>query len=98
MEDGEECDCGGSECPNKCCIASECRLAPEAQCADGDCCDTNTCKPKAMATVCRKAMNSCDLPEFCDGENPKCPADFFVGNGLACPDAPEVNFETNTTQ
>jgi hypothetical protein len=89
LEDGEDCDCGGEECPNKCCIAATCKLAPEAICADGDCCDINTCKPKPMATVCRKSMNSCDLPEFCDGENPKCPADFFVSNGLACPDAPD---------
>lgn len=57
--------------------------------SDGDCCDTSTCKPKAMATVCRKSMNSCDLPEYCDGQNPSCPADFFVQNGLSCPDAPE---------
>ncbi|KAI6201966.1 Disintegrin and metalloproteinase domain-containing protein 12 [Aphelenchoides besseyi] len=89
VEDGEDCDCGDEACPNKCCIAKECRLAPQAECAEGDCCDTNTCKPKSMATVCRKSTNSCDLPEFCDGENPKCPADFFVQNGLPCPNAPE---------
>uniref|UniRef100_A0A1I7RQQ1 Disintegrin and metalloproteinase domain-containing protein 28 n=1 Tax=Bursaphelenchus xylophilus TaxID=6326 RepID=A0A1I7RQQ1_BURXY len=90
VEDGEDCDCGSlTECPNKCCIASTCKLAENAECAAGDCCDFDTCKPRKMATQCRQATSSCDLPEYCDGENPKCPPDFFVQNGLACPDAPE---------
>ncbi|CAD5213693.1 unnamed protein product [Bursaphelenchus okinawaensis] len=90
VEDGEDCDCGSlTECPNKCCIPSTCKLAENAECASGDCCDVDTCKPKSMATQCRASYNSCDLPEYCDGENPKCPPDFFVQNGLHCPDAPE---------
>lgn len=45
LEVGEECDCGLlTECPNRCCIARTCRLALDAECADGDCCDINTCK------------------------------------------------------
>ncbi|KAH7731988.1 reprolysin [Aphelenchoides avenae] len=86
LEDGEECDCGNTvACPNKCCIASKCKLAEGAMCADGDCCDTKLCKPRRPATVCRSAANDCDLPEFCDGVNPSCPADFFVQNGHKCP-------------
>lgn len=86
VEADEECD---PESPNKCCT-SECKMAKEAECAEGDCCDPQTCKPKTMATVCRKSMNGCDLPEFCDGENPRCPADFFVQDGAACPTDPDV--------
>ncbi|KAI1717260.1 reprolysin (M12B) family zinc metalloprotease domain-containing protein [Ditylenchus destructor] len=87
LEAGEECDCGSTvSCPNKCCVASTCKMAEGAECADGDCCDPMTCKPRQMATKCRDATNSCDLPEFCDGKNPSCPPDFFVQNGLPCPD------------
>ena len=29
LEDGEDCDCGSTtNCPNFCCIAAECKLAP----------------------------------------------------------------------
>ena len=49
-------------------------------------CVSAICKPKIAATVCRKPQGSCDLPEFCDGRNPNCPADFFIQNGLKCPD------------
>ena len=88
LEEGEECDCGSAtHCPNKCCVASTCRLAPEAKCADGECCDINICMPKAAASVCRSSTNSCDLPEYCDGRNPQCPADFFVQNGHPCPNS-----------
>jgi len=46
-----------------------------------------------MASECRHALNCCDLPEYCDGKNPSCPADFFVQDGHPCPDgALEVIF------
>uniref|UniRef100_A0A7E4VUE9 Peptidase M12B domain-containing protein n=1 Tax=Panagrellus redivivus TaxID=6233 RepID=A0A7E4VUE9_PANRE len=87
VEDGEDCDCGNlTVCPNKCCIASECKLADKAVCASGDCCDLNTCQPMKKATMCRHPISSCDLPEFCDGDTGECPADFYVQNGLHCPD------------
>uniref|UniRef100_A0A914ENZ5 Uncharacterized protein n=1 Tax=Acrobeloides nanus TaxID=290746 RepID=A0A914ENZ5_9BILA len=90
VEEGEDCDCGGTEkCPNKCCIASTCKLAEGATCASGECCDIETCQPKPKATVCRDSTNSCDLPEFCDGQTQHCPGDFFVQNGLPCPDDPD---------
>jgi hypothetical protein len=41
---------------------------------------------RKMAIQCRRALNSCDLPEYCDGKNPSCPADFFVQDGYPCPD------------
>lgn len=47
-------------------------------------------KPKQMSSICRDSINSCDLPEYCDGLNPVCPPDFFVQNGLKCPDDSNV--------
>jgi len=86
VEEGEECDCGNTTaCPNKCCIADKCKLAKDAICASGDCCDFATCKPLAMATMCRSPIGICDLPEYCDGETGECPPDFFFKNGALCP-------------
>ncbi|KAL3092343.1 hypothetical protein niasHT_026882 [Heterodera trifolii] len=93
LEEGEQCDCGSTEsCPNRCCVAAECKLAKGAECADGECCDLEQCKPKGRSTVCREEANECDLPEYCDGTNPICPPDFFVQDGHTCPKNSEVNF------
>lgn len=43
-----------------------------------------------MASLCRDSKNSCDLPEYCDGLNPVCPPDFYVQNGLECPNDSNV--------
>lgn len=41
VDDGEQCDCGPAEfCDNPCCVADTCRLATNASCASGACCDT----------------------------------------------------------
>lgn len=93
VEEGEECDCGNRNvCPNKCCVASKCKLAKDAFCATGDCCDLETCKPKPKAYLCREQIGVCDLPEFCDGETGDCPADFFVQNGQQCPTKKKSGF------
>ncbi|KHJ97256.1 Disintegrin [Oesophagostomum dentatum] len=42
-------------------------------------------QPKPRATVCRAAAGICDLPEYCNGDTPDCPADFFIQNGAICP-------------
>ncbi|VBB30894.1 unnamed protein product [Acanthocheilonema viteae] len=87
VEAGEECDCGTpSSCINKCCNPATCQLAEEAVCASGECCDLNTCQILPATTVCRQAVNECDLPEYCDGHMEHCPADFFVQDGHQCPD------------
>ena len=40
VDDGEQCDCGPAEfCDNPCCVAATCRLALNASCASGSCCD-----------------------------------------------------------
>ncbi|KAK6765564.1 hypothetical protein RB195_025463 [Necator americanus] len=85
VEPGEECDCGREQCSHSCCDGTTCRLTGNAECADGDCCDLLTCKPKPRATLCRSAVGICDLPEFCNGDTADCPADFFIQNGDVCP-------------
>uniref|UniRef100_A0A8C7ZB78 ADAM metallopeptidase domain 12b n=1 Tax=Oryzias sinensis TaxID=183150 RepID=A0A8C7ZB78_9TELE len=83
VEEGEECDCGEpEECMNPCCNATTCTLKGDAVCAHGQCCDD--CKLKPAGTLCRESSNSCDLPEFCTGANPHCPANVYLHDGHAC--------------
>lgn len=39
---------------------------------------------KVAGTLCRESSNSCDLPEFCTGANPHCPANVYLHDGHAC--------------
>ncbi|KAJ8264467.1 hypothetical protein GJAV_G00149500 [Gymnothorax javanicus] len=83
VEEGEECDCGElEECMNPCCNATTCTLKGDAVCAHGQCCED--CKLKPAGTPCRDSSNSCDLPEFCTGANPHCPANVYLHDGHAC--------------
>ncbi|XP_052002073.1 disintegrin and metalloproteinase domain-containing protein 12-like isoform X2 [Xyrauchen texanus] len=83
IEEGEECDCGEQEeCMNPCCNATTCTLKGDAVCAHGQCCEN--CQLKPAGTPCREASNSCDLPEFCTGTNPHCPANVYLHDGHAC--------------
>uniref|UniRef100_A0A8C5L1J5 ADAM metallopeptidase domain 12 n=1 Tax=Jaculus jaculus TaxID=51337 RepID=A0A8C5L1J5_JACJA len=83
VEEGEECDCGEpEECTNRCCNATTCTLKPDAVCAHGLCCED--CQLKPAGTACRGSSNSCDLPEFCTGTGPHCPANVYLHDGHAC--------------
>ncbi|XP_050989618.1 disintegrin and metalloproteinase domain-containing protein 12 isoform X2 [Labeo rohita] len=83
IEEGEECDCGElEECQNPCCNATTCTLKGDAVCAHGQCCED--CQLKPAGTPCRESSNSCDLPEFCTGTNPHCPANVYLHDGHAC--------------
>ncbi|XP_056291382.1 disintegrin and metalloproteinase domain-containing protein 12 [Pseudoliparis swirei] len=83
VEEGEECDCGEpEECMNPCCNATTCTLKGDAVCAHGQCCDD--CRLKLAGTMCRETSNSCDLPEFCTGADPYCPANVYLHDGHAC--------------
>ncbi|KAM8827067.1 disintegrin and metalloproteinase domain-containing protein 12 isoform 3-T4 [Synchiropus picturatus] len=86
VERGEECDCGlVEECDDRCCNASTCRLIPGAQCSsDGICCQD--CQLRAAGSMCRQPIGECDLPEFCTGSSPHCPANVFLQNGEPCED------------
>ncbi|XP_061084836.1 disintegrin and metalloproteinase domain-containing protein 12-like isoform X2 [Conger conger] len=83
VEEGEECDCGElEECTNPCCNATTCTLKDGAVCAHGQCC--TDCQLKPAGTPCRESANSCDLPEFCTGAHPHCPANVYMHDGHAC--------------
>ncbi|XP_077595673.1 disintegrin and metalloproteinase domain-containing protein 12 [Stigmatopora nigra] len=83
VEEGEECDCGeAEECLNPCCNATTCTLKGDAVCAHGQCC--HNCQLKPAGTPCRESGNSCDLPEFCTGGGPHCPANVYLHDGHAC--------------
>ena len=41
----------------------------------GDTCCTNSCQLVAKGTVCRGAVDTCDVEERCDGESTVCPED-----------------------
>ncbi|KAI1236113.1 hypothetical protein IHE44_0001387 [Lamprotornis superbus] len=70
------------ECTNRCCNATTCALNPGAVCAHGLCCEDCQLKPAGIS--CRESSNSCDLPEFCTGASPQCPANVYLHDGHAC--------------
>ncbi|KAL8206534.1 UNVERIFIED_CONTAM: hypothetical protein K2H54_007544 [Gekko kuhli] len=83
LEDGEECDCGEmEECTNPCCNPQNCTLKAGAECAHGECC--RSCKLKAAGSMCREPAGSCDLPEYCTGASPYCPANVYLLDGSLC--------------
>ncbi|XP_054453077.1 disintegrin and metalloproteinase domain-containing protein 19 [Anoplopoma fimbria] len=83
LEDGEECDCGEEkECTSPCCNANNCTLKAGAECAHGVCC--HNCKLKSPGVLCRAPSGSCDLPEYCDGKEESCPANFYFVDGTSC--------------
>ncbi|KAM4037708.1 disintegrin and metalloproteinase domain-containing protein 19 isoform 2-T2 [Anomaloglossus baeobatrachus] len=82
LEEGEECDCGDLECDNPCCNATTCTLLPGAECAHGTCC--HQCRLRTPGFPCRKTSRACDLPEFCTGHSPVCPANSFQLDGTSC--------------
>ncbi|XP_044033961.1 disintegrin and metalloproteinase domain-containing protein 9 isoform X2 [Siniperca chuatsi] len=79
----EQCDCGKpEECKNDCCDAATCKFTRGSSCAQGSCC--NNCQIRVPGTPCRESVNTCDLPEYCDGKSAFCPIDFYVMDGLPC--------------
>ncbi|XP_008571695.1 PREDICTED: disintegrin and metalloproteinase domain-containing protein 22 isoform X3 [Galeopterus variegatus] len=84
IETGEECDCGtpaecvleGAECCKKC------TLTQDSQCSDGLCC--KKCKFQPMGTVCREAVNDCDIRETCSGNSSQCAPNVHKMDGYSC--------------
>ncbi|KAM6201903.1 disintegrin and metalloproteinase domain-containing protein 22 isoform 2-T2 [Rhynchocyon petersi] len=84
IETGEECDCGtpaecaleGAECCKKC------TLTQDSQCSDGLCC--KNCKFQPMGTVCREAVNDCDIRETCSGNSSQCAPNIHKMDGYSC--------------
>ncbi|XP_058153013.1 disintegrin and metalloproteinase domain-containing protein 22 isoform X7 [Dasypus novemcinctus] len=84
IETGEECDCGtpaecvleGAECCKKC------SLTQDSQCSDGLCC--KKCKFQPLGTVCREAVNDCDIRETCSGNSSQCAPNIHKMDGYSC--------------
>jgi hypothetical protein len=86
VEDGEDCDCGGTAtCGNDpCCNGATCKFQAGAVCDDAneECC--KNCQLAAANTVCRKSTGVCDPQEVCTGTNATCPPDVTAPDGQNC--------------
>jgi Metallo-peptidase family M12/Disintegrin len=86
VEDGEDCDCGGTEgcAGNNCCDATTCSFRSGAVCDDSNegCCQS--CQFAASGTVCRSSTGKCDPEETCSGNDGNCPADKSAEDGTDC--------------
>ena len=80
----EECDQGKRNGVAPACCTAGCRLAPSAQCANGECCDQQTCTFKQSSTRCREHADECDLETFCTGANATCPPSPVRPDGTPC--------------
>ena len=87
VEDGEDCDCGGSTgCGNNpCCDPKSCKFTADSVCdpSNEECC-TDQCAFSSTGTVCRPSTGSCDPEETCTGKSGICPPDKAEANGKAC--------------
>src|SRR5579871_6798225 len=93
VEEGEECDCGGtSGCAgNTCCDPTTCKFTTGSVCDDSNdvCCQN--CQFAPSTKVCRPSVDAnCDPAETCTGNSSACPTDITkpdgtnCGNGLQC--------------
>ncbi|KAK8198547.1 hypothetical protein M8818_006414 [Zalaria obscura] len=86
VEEGEDCDCGGTEgCgDNACCEPTTCKFKSGAVCDDSneDCC--HDCQLATNGTVCRASTGVCDPAETCTGSSATCPADVTSPDGSSC--------------
>ncbi|CAK7198997.1 hypothetical protein SEUCBS139899_001665 [Sporothrix eucalyptigena] len=87
VEEGEECDCGGTEgCgSNTCCDPTTCKFTTNALCdpSNDECC-TSTCQLAGAGVVCRPSTGSCDPAETCSGTSATCPEDVTSPDGTSC--------------
>lgn len=87
VEEGEDCDCGGTAgCGNNpCCDPTTCRFRAGAVCdVENSSCCTSQCQFASNSTVCRTSTGQCDPEERCTGTSGACPADAFLRNGQSC--------------
>ncbi|KAL4808382.1 Metallo-peptidase family M12-domain-containing protein [Aspergillus unguis] len=86
VEEGEDCDCGGSDScgDNSCCDASTCKFKDNAVCDDANdsCCVS--CQFASSDYVCRPSTGECDIEETCTGNSSTCPTDTHKNDGDDC--------------
>ena len=89
VEEGEECDCGGtagcSATNNTCCDPATCKFTTNALCdpSNDECC-TTSCQLASAGAVCRASTGSCDPAETCSGTAAACPDDVTSPDGTSC--------------
>ncbi|KAI4593212.1 hypothetical protein KJ359_009940 [Pestalotiopsis sp. 9143b] len=87
VEQGEDCDCGGTEgCgTNSCCDPTTCKFTSGSVCdpSNEDCCSSE-CQFKASTEVCRVSSGTCDPQETCTGNSSTCPEDKLADDGTTC--------------
>nr|XP_008121636.1 PREDICTED: disintegrin and metalloproteinase domain-containing protein 26A-like [Anolis carolinensis] len=69
-------------CQRSGCCLKDCTLKLNTSCYYGSCC--KKCKVSIEGTLCREAVNECDLPEYCSGDSADCPADVYKMDGIPC--------------
>ncbi|XP_013000132.1 A disintegrin and metallopeptidase domain 3-like isoform X1 [Cavia porcellus] len=86
VESAEQCDCGVEQiCKHKkCCKPKECVLIGDAMCGSGPCCDPQTCTIMERGKLCRRSIDQCDFPEFCNGTSEFCVPDAKADDFEAC--------------
>ncbi|KAF8572262.1 hypothetical protein P879_00679, partial [Paragonimus westermani] len=96
LDRGEECDptvVANASMP--CCNPRTCLADVDATCTHGACC--YRCALANRGHLCRPARDQCDLPEFCTGSQPSCPADMYLENGTPCLTRSSSRSETKST-
>uniref|UniRef100_A0A2K6LTC4 ADAM metallopeptidase domain 18 n=1 Tax=Rhinopithecus bieti TaxID=61621 RepID=A0A2K6LTC4_RHIBE len=86
LEPTEQCDCGYRKACTykKCCNPADCTLIGFAECGTGPCCNNKTCTIHARGHVCRKSIDMCDFPEYCNGTSEFCVPDVKAADLESC--------------
>jgi hypothetical protein len=87
VEDGEECDCGGTDgCGgNTCCDPKTCKFNTGSVCDDSNDACCKGCQFAPNTQICRPSVDStCDPAERCTGNSSACPADQTAPDGTSC--------------
>jgi hypothetical protein len=82
--------CYQGVCVDRASTGGSCDSAPD--CADGLTCNSGTCVTDSATpceglpagTVCRPAVDACDVAESCTGASPSCPPDTFAPADTPC--------------
>ena len=87
VEEGEECDCGGTAgcAGDTCCDPTTCKFTTGSVCDDSNDACCKNCQFASSTTVCRASVDvTCDPVEYCPGNSSSCPADVTTADGTSC--------------
>jgi hypothetical protein len=88
-------DCVSAPCIDGVCCTSACGGGGDDDCracsiAAGGAVD-GICSPRINGSMCRAAVDECDVAETCDGASIVCPLDVPATDGTGCPDGDACN-------